>query len=64
MFGLPKLFSDYVAGVVVNIPADAKHWHGAAKDRWFAHIAFSIPAEWATVEWLEPVTDDAYNALE
>lgn len=52
------------AGDVVTIPAGVKHWHGAANDSWFAHIALSIPAEGATVEWLEPVTDDAYNALE
>lgn len=51
------------AGDVVTIPAGVKHWHGAAHDSWFAHIAVSIPAKGATVEWLEPVTDDEYSAL-
>jgi quercetin dioxygenase-like cupin family protein len=50
-------------GDVVNIPAGVTHWHGAAKDSWFAHIALSIPAEGGTTEWLNPVTDDEYNKL-
>lgn len=51
------------AGDVVNIPPEVNHWHGAAKDSWFAHIAISVPAEGATKEWLEPVTDEEYNKL-
>lgn len=51
------------AGDVVNIPAEVKHWHGAAKDSWFTHIAVAVPAENASNEWLEPVTDEAYNKL-
>lgn len=51
------------AGDVVNIPPEVNHWHGAAKDSWFAHIAISVPAEGATNEWLEPVTDEEYNKL-
>ncbi len=50
-------------GDVVNIPAEVKHWHGAAKDSWFAHIALMVPAEGATHEWLNPVTDEEYNKL-
>ena len=50
-------------GDVVNIPAGVKHWHGATKDSWFSHIALSIPAEGATNEWLEPVTDEEYAKL-
>ena len=50
-------------GDVVNIPAGVKHWHGAAKDSWFAHIALMVPAEGATHEWLSPVTDEEYNKL-
>lgn len=50
-------------GDVVNIPAGVKHWHGAAKDSWFAHIALMVPAEGATHEWLNPVTDEEYNKL-
>ena len=51
------------AGDVVNIPAETKHWHGAAKDSWFTHIAVEVPSEGSTNEWLEPVTDEEYNKL-
>ncbi len=46
------------AGDVVNIPPEVKHWHGAAKDSWFCHLAVEVPAEGASNEWLEPVTDE------
>lgn len=51
-------------GDVVNIPANVKHWHGAAKDSWFAHLAMSPDGENTSNEWLEPVNDEHYNALE
>lgn len=50
-------------GMVVEIPANAKHWHGAAKDYWFSHIAFSIPDETATTEWCKEVSDGEHNTL-
>lgn len=50
-------------GDVVNIPADVKHWHGAKKDSWFAHLAVEIPAEGSFNVWLEPVEDKEYEAL-
>lgn len=50
-------------GDVVNIPANVKHWHGAAADSWFAHLAFSVPGEKVSNEWLEPVSDEEYNKL-
>lgn len=50
-------------GDVVNIPAEVKHWHGAAADSWFQHIAIAVPAEGASNEWLEPVTDEEYDKL-
>ena len=50
-------------GDVVNIPAETKHWHGAAKDSWFTHIAVEVPSENGSAEWLEPVTDEEYNKL-
>lgn len=50
-------------GDVVNIPAGVKHWHGAAKDSFFAHIAIEVPAEGASNEWLEEVSDAEYNKL-
>ena len=51
------------AGDVVNIPAGVKHWHGAAADSWFAHLAFEVPGENASNEWLEPVSDEEYDKL-
>ncbi len=50
-------------GDVVNIPPEVKHWHGAAKDSWFAHLAVEVPAEGSSNEWLEPVTDEEYEKL-
>ena len=51
-------------GDVVHIPAGVKHWHGAAADSWFAHLAFEIPGKNASNVWLEPVSDEEYAALE
>ena len=51
------------AGDVVNIPSNVKHWHGAAKDSWFQHIALEIPGEGCRTEWCEPVNETYYNAL-
>lgn len=53
-----------VEGDVVQIPAGAKHWHGAAKDSPFVHIAIEIPGEKTTTEWLEPVSAEEYAKLE
>lgn len=50
-------------GDVVNIPAGVKHWHGAAPDRWFAHLAIEVPGEENRTEWCEPVSADEYNKL-
>ena len=51
------------AGDVVNIPPEVKHWHGAAKNSWFAHVAIEVPADGAGNEWCEPVDEDTYNVL-
>ena len=50
-------------GDVVHIPAGVKHWHGAAKDSWFSHIAFEAPGEDCSTEWCEPVDAGQYAAL-
>lgn len=50
-------------GDVVNIPANVKHWHGAAKDSWFSHLAMEIEGEDTSNEWCEPVRDEVYFAL-
>lgn len=51
-------------GDIVEIPANVKHWHGAAADCWFSHLAFEFPGEDTSNEWLEPVDDEAYSALD
>ena len=51
------------AGDVVNIPAGVKHWHGAAKDSWFSHLAVEVPGEQTENELLEPVDDAQYGGL-
>ena len=55
---------EILPGTVIHIPANVKHWHGAAADCWFAHLAFEVPGESAFNEWLEPVTDEEYDNLE
>lgn len=50
-------------GDVVNIPAGVKHWHGAAPDSWFSHLAVEVPGEETKTQWCEPVTDEEYNNL-
>lgn len=50
-------------GDVIHIPANVKHWHGATKDSWFAHLAFEISGENTSNEWLEPVSDEEYDRL-
>ncbi|MGI6220530.1 MAG: carboxymuconolactone decarboxylase family protein [Coriobacteriales bacterium] len=50
-------------GTVVNIPAGVKHWHGAAPDSWFSHLAIEVPGVNGHAEWLEPVDDSQYGAL-
>lgn len=50
-------------GDVIHIPEGVKHWHGAAADSWFAHLAFVVPGEEAKDEWLEPVSDEEYKKL-
>ena len=58
-----KPAQEILPGTVIHIPANVKHWHGAAADGWFAHLAFEIPGEDASNEWLEPVTDEEYDKL-
>ena len=51
------------AGDIVNIPANVRHWHGAATDSWFAHLAVEIQGEESSTEWCEAVSDKDYNKL-
>ncbi len=50
-------------GDVVVIPPEVKHWHGAAPDSWFVHLAVEVPGEETSNEWCEPVSDADYSAL-
>lgn len=50
-------------GMVVTIPSNVKHWHGAKKDSWFSHIAIEVPGEETSNEWCEAVTDEEYMKL-
>ena len=50
-------------GDVVNIPPEVKHWHGAASDSMFSHIAIEVPAVGGKNEWCEPVSDSEYLSL-
>jgi alkylhydroperoxidase/carboxymuconolactone decarboxylase family protein YurZ/quercetin dioxygenase-like cupin family protein len=51
-------------GTIIAIPAEVKHWHGAAKDSWFQHLTYHKDVqEGASNEWLEPVSDEVYNRL-
>ena len=51
-------------GTIIAVPAEVKHWHGAAKDSWFQHITYHKDVqEGASNEWLEPVTDEIYGKL-
>lgn len=58
-----KAATELKPGDCVNILAGVKHWHGAAPDSWFSHLAVEVPGENSSNEWLEPVTDDVYAAL-
>ena len=51
------------AGDVVNIPCGVKHWHGAAPDSWFQHLAIEVPGENCKNEWCEAVSDADYAKL-
>ncbi len=50
-------------GVVITIPANVKHWHGAKKDSWFSHVAVEVPGKNTQNIWLEPVSDEEYDRL-
>ena len=50
-------------GDCINIPAGVKHWHGAAPDSWFSHLAAEVPGENGSNEWMEPVDDEQYGML-
>ena len=54
---------ELLPGDAVHIPAGVKHWHGAAPDSWFSHLAVEVPSEDSSNEWLEPVDEKEYAKL-
>jgi quercetin dioxygenase-like cupin family protein len=54
---------ELLPGAVVNIPSGVKHWHGAAKESWFSHIAVEVPGRNASTQWCEPVDDEQYDKV-
>lgn len=50
-------------GDCINIPAGVKHWHGAAPDEWFSHLAIEVPGQECRTQWLEAVSDNEYGDL-
>lgn len=50
-------------GTVINIPANVKHWHGAAPDSWFSHLSVEVAGEATSAEWLEAVSEEDYCKL-
>ena len=58
-----KPAQQFSPGDVVFIPAGVKHWHGAARESWFAHLSIAVPGRDTANEWLEPVTEEDYTKL-
>lgn len=52
------------AGMVITIPANVKHWHGAKANSWFSHIAVEVPGENTKNEWCEAVSLEEYKKLD
>ena len=50
-------------GMIITIPANVKHWHGAKANSWFSHIAVEVPGEETSTEWCEPVSNEEYEKL-
>ncbi len=54
---------ELIPGKVINIPAEVKHWHGAASDSWMAHLAIEVAGTNTSNEWCEAVSDEEYKSL-
>ena len=50
-------------GDVVRIPANQKHWHGAAPRTSMTHLAISEHRDGSTVQWMEQVSDEQYTGV-
>lgn len=48
---------------IVEIASDVEHWHGAAPDSWFAHVAIECNPQSNAAIWLDPVSDEQYREV-
>ena len=48
-------------GDIVEIAPDVVHWHEAAPDSWFAHVAIECNPQTNAALWLDPVSDEQYR---
>ncbi|MCX7795472.1 MAG: carboxymuconolactone decarboxylase family protein [bacterium] len=58
---LGKSAQELRPGDIVDIPSNVKHWHGAGKDSWFAHISIIMDSQ--GTEWFEAVSEEEYSKL-
>lgn len=49
-------------GDIIEIGPNVEHWHGAAPDSWFSHLAINGNPQTNQNTWLEPVSDEEYSA--
>ena len=61
--GQPNDAVEMKPGDCINIPAEVKHWHGAAPDEWFSHLAIEVPGVDCSNEWCEEVSEKEYAGL-
>ncbi len=47
-------------GKVIEIAPNVEHWHGAAPDSWFSHLAITTNPQTNENKWLKPVSDEEY----
>ena len=48
-------------GDIVEIAPNVEHWHGAAPDSWFSHVAITANPQSNATSWLSPVSDEQYK---
>jgi quercetin dioxygenase-like cupin family protein len=53
-----------LAGDVIKILPGVVHWHGAAADSAFTHLAVNTNTQKGMVNWMERVTDEEYNKFQ
>lgn len=55
-----KVARRLLPGDVVEIAPNVEHWHGAAPDSWFSHLAIACNPQTNQNTWLEVVNDEEY----